>query len=146
MAEQSSRRVRTARTQKLRRLDDPSSAGPQRALVIEDDDVLQRQALAAFAAAGWNALGASDLLAAVDLAMKHQPSLVVTELLLPDTRGFQFGRTLRSAVDHDIQLVAITRAADALIEQALAAGFDLVLRKPATIESVLRTLKAPLPR
>lgn len=137
------RRPKTAKTQKLPRLDDaPLDRAARRVLVIDNDDDHLRDAVAAFRAARWYVFAARDLRSAMDLAMREQPALIVSELELPDTRGFQFARTLRSAVDHDVHLVAVTGLSEALFEQALSAGFDVVLSKPATVEAIERLLGA----
>jgi CheY-like chemotaxis protein len=142
MTQESNRRSGTAKTQKLRRLDDAPSPAARRMLVIDDDDGQRRATVAAFTAAGWTVADASDLKGAMDLAMNLQPALIVTELALPDTRGFQFARALRSAVEHDVHLVAVTRQPESLFEEALGAGFDAVLAKPASVDAVERVLGA----
>ena len=107
-----------------------SSTTGQRVLIVDDDEVSRGVTALVFQVRGWTVGTAGDLRAAVDAAVQQQPHVIVSELLLPDVQSFQFSRALRSAVDHDIQVVALTRAQPEVFEQARRDGFDLVFGKP----------------
>ena len=94
-----------------------------------------------FEARGWGVATAEDLRSAIDMAMREQPHVIVTELLLPDVQSLQFSRALRSAVEHDIQLVALTRAGAEVFEQARREGFDLAFAKPLDIDEIDRHVR-----
>ena len=116
-----------------------------RVLVIDDDTDVRRRLADELGACGWETFEASRLRQALDCAALRQPELIVTELILPDVHGFHFGRTLRSMVEHDVHLVAVTRAKARAFDQAIAAGFDLVLPKPidgATLVGELERFRA----
>ena len=101
----------------------------------------RRASALAFQARGWGVETAPDLRSAIDKAMRQQPHVIVTELLLPDVQGFQFARALRSAVDDDVQIVALTRAAADVREQARHEGFDLAFAKPLDIDELDRHVR-----
>ena len=111
----------------------PSS---QRVLIVDDDEVSRRVTALMFQARGWSVETAQDLRTAIDMAIRQQPNVIVTELLLPDVHGLQFVRALRSTVEHDIQIVALTRAAVSVLEQARKEGFDLAFAKPLDIDDI----------
>lgn len=67
--------------------------------------------------------------------------MIVTELLLHDVQSFQFARALRSAVEHDVLIVALTRASSDIVEQARSDGFDLIFAKPLDIDEVERHVR-----
>lgn len=73
--------------------------------------------------------------------MRQQPQVIVTELLLPDVHSFQFARALRSAVEDDVLIVALTRAAAEVFEQARQEGFDLAFAKPLDIDELDRHVR-----
>jgi CheY-like chemotaxis protein len=115
--------------------------GRQRVLIVDDDEVSCRVTAVLFQARGWNVETACDLSSAIDVAMRQQPHVIVTELLLPDVQSLQFVRALRSAVEHDTQIVALTRAGSELFDQARRDGFDLTFSKPLDIDEVERHVR-----
>jgi two-component system, OmpR family, KDP operon response regulator KdpE len=116
--------------------------GKQRVLIVDDDADSRRVSAQLFQARGWAVETAHDLRAAVDTAIALQPHVIVTELLLPDVQGLQFVRALRGAVEHDVQLVALTRAAEDVLARAREEGFDLAFRKPLDIDELDRHVRA----
>lgn len=107
-----------------------TSTDGQRVLIVDDDEVSRGVTALVFQVRGWIVGTAADLKSAVDAAVAQQPHVIVSELLLPDVQSFQFSRALRSAVDHDVQVVALTRAQAGVFAQARRDGFDLVFGKP----------------
>jgi len=105
-------------------------------LLVDDNDALRGSTAQLFRLVGWDVITASGVQPAVELAMQHQPTVIVTEAILPDVRGYNFARTLRGAVEHDITLVALTRLSEQSFDELRAAGFDLVFAKPVDIELV----------
>lgn len=70
------------------------------------------------------------LQAALEVASKHQPHVIVTELLLPDARGYRFAEEYRRAVSHPISILAVTWMSEIIFDNARRAGFDEVFGKP----------------
>ena len=58
----------------------------ERVLIVDDDEVSCRVTALLFQARGWNVETACDLDSAIDAAMRQQPHIIVTELLLPDVQ------------------------------------------------------------
>jgi signal transduction histidine kinase/CheY-like chemotaxis protein len=81
---------------------------------------------------GHEVITAGDGHAAVDLAMRHQPQVLVLDIGMPGLNGYEVARHLRSQQwPHRPFLVAATGwGQDDDRQQSTAAGFDLHLTKP----------------
>jgi DNA-binding response OmpR family regulator len=104
-------------------------------IVIDDDDDARQLTADALRELGWKVYGAAELRSAVELAMEYQPRAIITELTLPAVHGYAFVRTLRSAVDHDLMLVGLTKLPSPQIDAARTL-FDAVFEKPADITHI----------
>lgn len=114
----------------------------RRVLLIDDNDD-QRSTLAnALRSRGWSVEIARNGKQGVDAALRVQPEIVLTELILPDVRGFDYARSLRSMVDHDLVVIALTRVTEELHGRALASGYDLVQRKPYPVDDLHQCMLA----
>ena len=83
----------------------------------------------------WTVFEAADIRSAIELAIRHQPHLIITEMQLPDASGYSFLRTLRTAVDNDVKIVGIANTPDAA-EQGRTAGFDLIIDAPVDFDAL----------
>lgn len=107
-------------------------------VLIIDDDEDGRQALAKlFARSDWNVLEAADGDSGVDLALRNRPELILCDLLMPGSNGFQVCRTIRQQLQ-PTKIIALS-GRDYAIDRAsaLEAGADEFLLKPISWE-VLR--------
>jgi phosphoribosyl 1,2-cyclic phosphodiesterase/CheY-like chemotaxis protein len=106
-------------------------------LIIEDDDDSRRALAKLLARADWKVFEAADGDSGVELAIRHRPELILCDLLLPKSNGFQVCRTIR----HQLQptKIIVTSGRDYAVDRAsaLEAGADEFLLKPITWE-VLR--------
>jgi DNA-binding response OmpR family regulator len=106
----------------------------RRVLLIDDNDD-QRSLLAnGLRSRGWSVETVRSGKLGIEAMQRVQPEIVVTELILPDVRGFGFARTLRSLVEHDLFVIALTRVPRELHGRALMGGFDQVVCKPFEID------------
>jgi CheY-like chemotaxis protein len=95
---------------------------------------------------GWDVLEAGDGREALVKALVRSPEFVVTELLLPLLDGFELCEILRcDRVTRDAAIMVVTtETRPTEIRQALAAGADAVVPKPASLERLqeeMRVLK-----
>lgn len=120
-----------------------SSSSQRRMLIVDDQEDMRRDLLAYFRAAGWDVDVARDVKTAIESGLAFQPHVILSELLLPDARGYFFARTLRSIIDQDIRLVGITRLSQQVFAQARTAGFDVVFAKPIDLDELHRHLESP---
>lgn len=81
--------------------------------------------------------------AALSIAERLQPKVVLLDLTLPDFDGFTLARRLRRVHGmEDVRIVAITgRVSDDDEERAVEAGCERLLRKPAQPDAVIRVIE-----
>jgi CheY-like chemotaxis protein len=123
----------------LRRPGDASSARPP-ILLVDTDEGARTTLMLALRARGWNVVVANDVRGAIERAEDEQPIAIISELNLPDARGYFFARTLKTMVEHDVAIVGVTRVNPTEFGQALAAGFDAVFEKPIDVDTLLSAL------
>jgi two-component system response regulator RegA len=115
-----------------------SAAEPARAaLVVDDDDIFRNRLCRAFAARGWEAIGAADGASALELAAQSSPDLAVVDLRLPGMSGLDIVHGLRS-LDETTCIIMLTGYGS--IATALTAtrlGADHYLGKPADADQIL---------
>ena len=85
-----------APAQRVRQLDRADLAvGPVELLLVEDDQTLLETLTYNLSREGYEVIAAEDGVTALDLARKHQPDLVVLDILLPRCDGLSVLRTTR---------------------------------------------------
>lgn len=115
---------------------------PKRVLVVEDNIDAARTTALLVADMGHNAQYAINGYAALEIARKFRPEVVLLDLGLPGLDGFEVCRRLRSDAElRSVKVVVITGyAGDEYREHAEAAGCDMHLVKPVpakTLEEIL---------
>jgi CheY-like chemotaxis protein len=105
---------------------------PKRVLVVEDNIDAARTTAVLVADMGHDAQYAINGYAALEIARKFRPEVVLLDLGLPGLDGFEVCRQLRKDAGlHDIKVVVITGyAGDEYRQHAVAAGCDLHFVKP----------------
>lgn len=83
---------------------------------------------------------------AMSLIESVHPTLIVSDICMPDADGYDLIRRVRSSRENrKTPAVALSAyAQDACRDAALAAGFDMFLRKPLDIAHFVPVLKALL--
>jgi PAS domain S-box-containing protein len=78
----------------------------------------------------------------IALARKHQPSLILLDIHLPQIRGWEvFQRLRQSSTTQNIPVVAVSaNAMTSDIKKALKMGFDQYLTKPIVLDEFLKML------
>ena len=102
-------------------------------LLIDDDHDLRELLRELLNAEGWNVLEAEDGEAGLKLALEHKPNVVVCDLLMPRSNGFQFCRALNSrrSTLPDIKIVVSSGSGYAVDRiNALESGADEYITKP----------------
>ena len=98
-------------------------------------------------ALGYEVRVAFDGLDAVRCAAEFRPDAAFVDLSLPLLNGFEVAERLRSAREtRGVRLIAMTGwTTDEALERARAAGFDLHLVKPLSVDSLTGALAAARP-
>src|SRR5467141_2182375 len=120
---------------------------PARILIIEDNQAnldLMSYLLEAF---GHTLLTVADGEAGLESAHRERPDLIICDVQLPGTDGYEVARRLKSdAASRAIPLVAVT--ALAMVgdrERLLTSGFDGYLAKPIDPEGFVHQIDTFLP-
>jgi signal transduction histidine kinase/streptogramin lyase/ActR/RegA family two-component response regulator len=130
----------------------PSTVRDLRVLLVEDDATVADVVAGLLAELGHRSVRAANGLAAL-AELKHAASaasqrfdLALLGLGLPRVGGLQLARMIRAGErDAHLPLVAITaRSAGDEEAQVRAAGMDVLLRKPATLDSLGRAIEAAM--
>jgi len=118
-------------------------------LIIEDDDDSRRAIAKLFARAEWKVLEAADGDSGIELAIRNRPEVILCDLLMPKSNGFQVCRTIRQQLQPTKIIVVSGRDYAVDRASALEAGADEYLLKPITWEVLCDTidrLLAAIPR
>ncbi|MBI1895162.1 MAG: response regulator [Acidobacteria bacterium] len=107
------------------------------ALVVDDDEVFRNRLCRALADRGWDANGAGEGGAAIDLAAKSSPDLAVVDLRLPGMGGLDIVRELRKLDDTTCIIVLTGYGSIATALTATKLGANHYLSKPADADEIL---------
>ena len=114
-------------------------------LLIVDDSQFQRSfQRRALEAGGHTVLEAGGGRQALEIVAAERPSCVVTDLIMPDTRGLALLETLRSRHPRLPVLVVTADIQDQVRQQCLELGAFAVLHKPVDGEVLRRTVAGAL--
>src|SRR5436190_16285786 len=118
-------------------------------LIIEDDDDSRRSIATLFGKADWKVLEAADGDAGVELAIRNRPEVILCDLLMPKSNGFQVCRAIRQQLQPTKIIVVSGRDYPVDRASALEAGADEYLLKPITWEvlsEAIDRLRPAIPR
>ena len=116
-----------------------------RVLIIEDDAESRRAMAGLFIREDWNVLEANDGDAGLELALHNRPELILCDLLMPKSNGFQVCRTIREQLQPTKIIVVSGRDYGVDRTSALQAGADEYLLKPITWELLSSAIDRLLP-
>ena len=105
-----------------------AEAKPRLVLVVDDDEMIRRLVRAVLEADEFEVAEARDGEAALELASRAEPSVVVLDVMTPGLDGVEVCRRL----DHDkVKVVILTARDDPKLEaEAKLAGADAFMTKP----------------
>src|SRR5207249_12094427 len=116
-----------------------------RVLIIEDDAENRRVMLELFTRDDWKVLEAKDGDAGLELALRNRPELILCDLLMPKSNGFEVCRAIREKLQPTKIIVVSGRDYGVDRTSALEAGADEYLLKPVTWELLHSKIDRPLP-
>ena len=114
-------------------------------LIIEDDDDSRRATAALFGKADWKVLEAADGDSGIELAIRNRPEVILCDLLMPKSNGFQVCRTIRQQLQPTKIIVVSGRDYAVDRASALEAGADEFLLKPITWEVLCEAIDRLVP-
>jgi two-component system cell cycle response regulator DivK len=112
-------------------------------LVVEDNEKNMKLFRDVLQASGYRLLEATTGERAIELAVEHEPNLVLMDIQLPDVDGVEaLGRLRANERTASIPVVALTaQAMQGDRERFLDAGFDGYISKPVNVVDFVRTVK-----
>ena len=115
-------------------------------LLVEDNEKNMKLFHDVLRAAGYETLEATTGGRAVELAVEHEPDLVLMDVQLPDIDGVEaLGRLRADERTASIPVLALTaQAMHGDRERFLAVGFDGYVSKPVDIVALVDTVKVVL--
>jgi len=116
-----------------------------RVLIIEDDADNRRVMAQFFTREEWKVLEAKDGDAGLELALRNRPELILCDLLMPKSNGFEVCRSIREKLQPTKIIVVSGRDYGVDRTSALEAGADEYLFKPVTWELLSSTIDRLLP-
>src|SRR6266516_879447 len=116
-----------------------------RVLIIEDDAESRRALAGLFTREDWKVLQANDGDAGLELALRNRPELILCDLLMPKSNGFQVCRSIRQQLQSTKIIVVSNRDYRVDRTSTLQAGADEYLLKPITWELLSSTIERLLP-
>jgi len=120
-----------------------SEVSVQRALIVDDSDVLRRLIEMCLRPAGFEVVTAANGADAIDAAAEYEPDLVILDIGLPDMTGWDVLAALRaSETNADTKVLILSGYADVHTE-AQRLGADAALVKPFRNDE-LRTIAVDL--
>lgn len=115
-------------------------------LVVEDDRELNQTLCTFLHRNGYDAIGCLDANEAYDALYEHTIDLIVSDIMMPGTDGFEFARTVRQ-VNRRIPILFMSARDDLPAKQrGFQLGIDDYMVKPVALEELLMRVRALLRR
>jgi DNA-binding response OmpR family regulator len=101
-------------------------------LIVEDDPVILRLLEVNFELEGFTVLLAHDGAEGIDAARAHQPDLIVSDIMMPNTSGLELVETLKGDPDtKGIPIILLSaKAQTSDLKTGMDAGADDYVTKP----------------
>jgi two-component system, OmpR family, KDP operon response regulator KdpE len=119
------------------------SAAPAKVLVIDDERAIRKLLRTGLSTQGYDILEAPDGKTALDL-LADRPDLVILDLGLPDIKGLDLLKTIRTRNESVPIVVLSSRGDEAGKVEALDLGADDYVTKPFGMDELLARLRTAL--
>ena len=105
-------------------------------LVVDDDESIREFVSVALADEGYRVLTASDGAAALELARRQHPGVILLDMRMPVMDGWEFSRAYRRLPSPHAPIVVVTAARD-VAARAAQIQADAFLAKPFDLDELL---------
>jgi two-component system OmpR family response regulator len=124
----------------------PAAASEARLLVVDDEPNIRELLAASLRYAGFDVVVAADGSEALRAAARHDPDLVLLDVMMPGVDGFEVVRRMRGE-GRDVPVLFLT-ARDSTHDKVtgLTLGGDDFVTKPFSLEEVVARIRALLRR
>ena len=115
-------------------------------LIVEDDKELNKTVCSFLNGSGYEAIGCLDANEAYDALYENTIDLIVSDIMMPGTDGFEFARNVRD-VNKDIPILFMTARDDIASKQrGFRIGVDDYMVKPIDLDELFLRIGALLRR
>ena len=115
-------------------------------LIVEDDKELNKTVCSFLNGSGYEAIGCLDANEAYDALYENTIDLIVSDIMMPGTDGFEFARNVRD-VNSDIPILFMTARDDIASKQrGFRIGVDDYMVKPIDLDELFLRIGALLRR
>ena len=116
-----------------------------RILVVDDETQITRVLRTSLSVQGYDIRVANDGEMALEIMKDWSPSLIITDLAMPNVNGIQLCRTIRATSEVPIIVLSVRGQEQQKVE-ALDAGADDYVTKPFSMNELLARVRANLRR
>ncbi|MGE5479766.1 MAG: response regulator [Chloroflexota bacterium] len=115
-------------------------------LVIEDEHDIRRDLVRTLELSDYDTLDAADGAAGLELAIKHKPDLIISDIMMPEIDGFQVLKELQSIPDTaSIPFLILTaKSGHTDMREGMKLGADDYITKPYDINDLLDAIESRL--
>lgn len=106
-------------------------------LLVEDDRSLRRYLEVVLARGGYDVLSAADGLEAMKITLASDVDLVVTDAMMPNLNGYEFGRFLRSSPKLSTIPIILLTALEQKEMGRESSQFDALVTKPVSPQELV---------
>lgn len=115
-------------------------------LIVEDNSELNRSVCSFLNQSGYNAIGCLNAPDAYDAMYENIFDLIISDIMMPGTDGFEFAKTVRT-LNEDIPILFMTARDDLASKQrGYRAGIDDYMVKPIDLDELVLRIGALLRR
>lgn len=124
-------------------MEEESSAGSLRILVVDDSSTIRRSAESMLTAEGHDVVTAEDGFEALSMVARHNPDLIFVDIMMPRLDGYQTCAIIKNNSQYRSTPVVMLTSKDGLFDQARGrvVGSDLYLTKPFTKDELLSAVR-----
>jgi CheY-like chemotaxis protein len=114
--------------------------------IVEDNPDSREMMACLFKLEGYDVVCAEDGLEAIDMLHSFRPSLIITDIQMPNLDGIELIRWLREQPEmRRIPVLVMSAYRSGMVDEALKAGANASTCKPLQFESLFQTVKQLLP-
>lgn len=115
-------------------------------LVVEDDADMRELFCTVLYNNGYNCIGASDGVEALDIMDRHYIDLIVSDIMMPNMDGFELIKSLRDANYHLPVMIITAKDQYYDLEKGFLSGADDYMIKPVNVKELVLRVEALLRR
>jgi two-component system alkaline phosphatase synthesis response regulator PhoP len=112
-------------------------------VVLEDEPEILENLVLMLEFAGYEAVGALNGKEGLSLIHKHQPDLIISDIIMPDMTGYEVLQEVKSNKElQDCKFLFVSaRTMEEDIERGLNKGADAYITKPFTVEELIKVVQ-----